>query len=60
MWVNRRIRRVGAPAELKAAFGPGATLEDVFRHFVSEPFGDSEEGDLRETARARSTARRLG
>ena len=28
------IRAEGAPDELKAALGPGATLEDVFRHFT--------------------------
>ena len=55
-----RVRQVGTPRELKAALGPDATLEAVFRRYASEPLPDSEEGDARDIARARRTERRLG
>jgi ABC-2 type transport system ATP-binding protein len=53
-----RVRRVGAPTDLKAALGPGATLEDVFRHYAGDAAGDDEEGDLRDLDSGRRTARR--
>ncbi len=41
--MNRgRLRAVGSPAELKAALGPTATLDDVFRRFAGEV--DADEG----------------
>jgi ABC-2 type transport system ATP-binding protein len=33
------LQAVGAPADLKAALGPGATLEDVFRHHAGAGLG---------------------
>ncbi len=57
-----RIRRVGPPAALKSAFGPGATLDDVFRHYASDAPGDGggAEGDLRDVRLARGAAQRFG
>jgi ABC-2 type transport system ATP-binding protein len=52
-----RLRAVGAPAELKAALGPDATLEDVFRRFTGERL--EEGGDIRDVRGTRRTARRL-
>jgi ABC-2 type transport system ATP-binding protein len=53
-----RIRAVGTPAELESQLGPGATLEDVFRHYA----GDSleEGGEFRDVRSTRRVARRLG
>jgi ABC-2 type transport system ATP-binding protein len=48
----------GAPAELKLALGPEATLEDVFRHHTGRQLEDG--GNLRDVRSARRTARRLG
>jgi ABC-2 type transport system ATP-binding protein len=31
-----RLRAVGRPGELEAGLGPGATLDDVFRHYTGE------------------------
>jgi ABC-2 type transport system ATP-binding protein len=53
-----RLRAIGAPAELKAQLGPGAGLEDVFRHHSGA--GLEDEGDLRSVRAARRVARRLG
>ncbi len=50
-----RIRALGSPAELKAALGPGASLEDVFRHHAGHDL--EEGGTLREV---RTTRRGLG
>jgi len=48
----------GAPADLKAAVGPDASLDDVFIHFTG---GSVESGGAyREVARARRTAQRMG
>jgi ABC-2 type transport system ATP-binding protein len=56
-----RIRAEGAPDELKAELGPGASLEDVFRHATGDRLdGASERGGLREIRRTRRTARRVG
>jgi len=47
----------GAPGELRAALGEGASLDDVFVHHTG---GSVEEGgNYREVARTRATARRL-
>jgi ABC-2 type transport system ATP-binding protein len=53
------IRASGTPAELKAAIGPDATLEDVFRRHTGETLAGSQKG-LREIVRTRRTARRVG
>jgi ABC-2 type transport system ATP-binding protein len=55
-----RLRAVGAPAELKAALGPDASLEDVFRHWTGDQLADEEEGGLRHVRVARRTAGRMG
>jgi ABC-2 type transport system ATP-binding protein len=52
-----RIVTSGTPAELKAAVGEGASMDDVFVHHTG---GAVEEGgSYREVARTRSAARRL-
>jgi ABC-2 type transport system ATP-binding protein len=53
-----RVRALDTPAALKVALGPGATLEDVFRHFTGNEL--SEQGSMRDVRGARRTARRLG
>ncbi|HEX6471750.1 MAG TPA: ATP-binding cassette domain-containing protein [Streptosporangiaceae bacterium] len=58
-----RLRVSGPPAELKAALGPDATLEDVFRHHTGEsllPAEKAGKGALRDVRSTRRTARRLG
>jgi ABC-2 type transport system ATP-binding protein len=55
-----RLRAVGAPAELKAALGPDASLEDVFRHWTGDLLADEEEGGLRSVRITRRTAGRMG
>jgi ABC-2 type transport system ATP-binding protein len=54
-----RLRAVGSPADLKAALGPGATLDDVFRHYAGD-LSDDDSGGLRDVRRTRRTAIRLG
>ena len=54
------IRAEGPPDELKAALGPGATLEDVFRHWTGDQLAGEEKGGLRNVRVARRTARRMG
>jgi ABC-2 type transport system ATP-binding protein len=52
-----RVAALGTPAELKAAVGPTATLEDVFAHFAG---GEIENGgNYSDVRRTRYTARRL-
>jgi len=53
------IRAEGTPDELKAALGPDATLEDVFRHHTGGTLDDAAKGGLREVRRTRRTAGRL-
>jgi len=52
------IRAEGTPESLKAALGPGATLEDVFRHFTGAVLDDDTErkGGLREIRSVRRSA----
>jgi ABC-2 type transport system ATP-binding protein len=54
-----RLQAVGAPDELRAHLGAGATLDDVFRHYAGDPDAD-EPGGLRDVRRTRRTAIRLG
>jgi len=55
--MNRgRIAVVGSPDELRAQVGPGATLEDVFAHFIG---GEIEAGaGYKEARRARRSAKK--
>lgn len=56
-----RLRALGTPAELKDELGPGASLEDVFRHHTGDQLGDADRrGGLRDVRRTRRTAGRLG
>lgn len=48
----------GRPADLKAALGPDATLDDVFIHVAGAALGEG--GTYRDVRQVRSTARRLG
>ncbi len=52
------LAAIGSPAELKSALGPAATLGDVFIHFTGAAIAEG--GDLRDVARTRFTAQRLG
>jgi ABC-2 type transport system ATP-binding protein len=49
---------LGAPAELKAALGPEASLDDVFIHHTGSTL--EEGGGFRDVRRQRRTAHRLG
>ncbi len=56
------VRAEGTPGQLKGALGPGASLEDVFRHHtgaVLDGEGDAK-GGLREVRSTRRTAGRMG
>ena len=53
-----RVVALGAPADLKAQTGEGATLEDAFVHFTGNVIETG--GTYRDAARTRRTARRLG
>ena len=57
-----RLRAVGAPDELKAALGPDASLEDVFRHHTGGLLEAQEKGGPRGTriSGIRSTRRTAG
>jgi len=56
-----RFRAEGTPANLKSALGPGATLDDVFRHHVGAAIEDEElSGGGRDVRSTRRTAQRLG
>lgn len=52
-----KLAALGSPAELKAALGKDATLEDVFIRHTGTAL--SERGDYRDVARTRRTAERL-
>ncbi len=54
-----RLGAIGSPAELKAAEGPAATLEDVFRHYAGTHL-DDEGGSFKDVRAVRRTARRVG
>jgi ABC-2 type transport system ATP-binding protein len=55
-----RLRAVGTPAELKAAVGPAATLEDVFRHHAGSDLDDDHrEAGIGGVRATRRTARRV-
>ncbi len=54
-----RIEAVGSPGELKAALGPHATLDDVFRHHTGGGLMPAGEGPS-DVRRSRRTAGRLG
>ena len=50
-----RVVASGTPRDLKAAIGPGTTMDDVFIHFAGAEAG----GAYRETSQVRRTAQRL-
>jgi ABC-2 type transport system ATP-binding protein len=52
------VSAIGTPAELKAAVGPRATLDDVFRRATGAAIDAG--GTYRDVARTRRTASRLG
>jgi ABC-2 type transport system ATP-binding protein len=52
------LAAMDTPAALKAKVGPEASLDDVFIHFTGATI--SEGGDLKDAARTRITAQRLG
>jgi ABC-2 type transport system ATP-binding protein len=51
------VAAIGTPAELKAATGPAANLEDVFVHFAGHSLESG--GGYKDVVRTRRTARRL-
>ncbi len=54
------LQTVGSPTDLKAARGPAATLEDVFRHYAgSDLSADDERQSLQDIRAGRRTARRV-
>jgi ABC-2 type transport system ATP-binding protein len=57
-----RVMAVGSPGELKRAFGPDATLEDVFRHHTGNELDGRGEArpSIRSIRSVRRTAGRLG
>jgi ABC-2 type transport system ATP-binding protein len=57
--LDGRLRAIGRPSDLEAALGPGATLEDVFRAYVTDA-ADEDKGGLRDVRSPRRTAGRLG
>jgi ABC-2 type transport system ATP-binding protein len=54
-----QIAVIGAPADLKAAEGPSASLDDVFRHYGGDQ-DLGEGGDLRDVRAVRRAAGRVG
>jgi ABC-2 type transport system ATP-binding protein len=57
--MNRgRVATIGVPADLRAAIGPDASLEEVFRQATGNELESG--GSFRDVARTRRTARRLG
>jgi ABC-2 type transport system ATP-binding protein len=55
-----QLRALGSPQELMHRLGPGASLEDVFRHYTGGSLTDDERGGLRNVRSTRRTARRMG
>ena len=56
------LRAVGTPTKLKSTVSPGATLEDVFRHYAASDLSQQTEasGAFREIRSSREVARRAG
>ncbi|MGB3481665.1 MAG: ATP-binding cassette domain-containing protein [Mycobacterium sp.] len=53
------LQAVGSPAALKSTVGPGATLEDVFRHYAGSDLDETATTQgLKEIRSSRRTARR--
>jgi ABC-2 type transport system ATP-binding protein len=52
------VRAIGTPAELKASLHPGASLDEVFRHYTGDDLDDH--GSFSDVRSTRRTARRLG
>jgi ABC-2 type transport system ATP-binding protein len=57
-----KLRAVGTPAKLKSTVSPGATLEDVFRHYAAGNLAEesAESSNFREIRSSRKVARRVG
>ena len=55
-----RIRAQGTPTELKAAVGPDATLDDVFRAATGDELASGAGEGMRDVRSTRRTANRLG
>jgi ABC-2 type transport system ATP-binding protein len=53
------LRAVGTPTKLKSKVSPGATLEDVFRHYTSSDLSE-QSGSFREIRSSRRVASRVG
>ncbi len=53
-----KLAAIGAPDELKAALGRGATLDDVFAHYTGAEIETG--GSYRDTSRTRRVPSRLG
>lgn len=59
------LRAVGTPTKLKSTVSPGATLEDVFRHYAASNLSEETESSetsrsFREIRSSRTVARRAG
>jgi ABC-2 type transport system ATP-binding protein len=54
-----RLRAIGTPDELKRAVSPGASLDDVFRTYAGDAFGE-DGGSYRDVRGTRRTAGRVG
>jgi ABC-2 type transport system ATP-binding protein len=54
-----QLRAMGTPAKLKSTLAPGATLEDVFRHYAASDLSEEAEsaGSFREIRSSRRVAR---
>jgi len=58
-----QLRAVGTPSKLKSTVSPGATLEDVFRHYAASDWLEekaSPGSGIREIRSSRKVARRVG
>jgi ABC-2 type transport system ATP-binding protein len=53
------VRALGTPSELKASLHPGASLDEVFRHYTGDALLD-DHGSFSDVRSTRRTARRLG
>ncbi len=52
------VRAIGTPSALKSSLHPGASLDDVFRHYTGDDLVD--QGSFSDVRSTRRTARRLG